>query len=257
MQQELGQVVERGTGVAVWRQIEAALLRDIRERHYAAGERIPNETELAERFGCNRHTVRRALGVLEREGLLRVEQGRGTFVQEHAIAYTVGKRTRFSQNLSGQGRSGHIELLRASESPATPELAQALDLAPGTPVLQLLTLGHASAGSGAQDAVAARAINLARHSFEAKRFVGLDALLRESGSITQALQHYGVQDYTRGQTRVMSALPDAEAARLLAQPRSRPVLLVDSVNRCSEQGRVFQHTLAQFSGDWVQLVFEP
>ena len=37
MQQELGQVVERGTGVAVWRQIEAALLRDIRERHYAAG----------------------------------------------------------------------------------------------------------------------------------------------------------------------------------------------------------------------------
>ncbi|OYU25985.1 MAG: phosphonate metabolism transcriptional regulator PhnF [Burkholderiales bacterium PBB2] len=257
MQEQRGQVVERGTGVAVWRQIEAALLRDIRERHYAAGERIPNETELAERFGCNRHTVRRALGVLEREGLLRVEQGRGTFVQEHAIAYSVGKRTRFSQNLSGQGRSGRIELLRASELPATPELAQALELAPGTPLLQLLTLGHAGAGSGGQDAAAPRAINLARHSFEAARFAGLDVLLRETGSITQALQHFGVQDYTRGQTRVMAAMPDAEAARLLAQPRSRPVLLVDSVNCCSEQGRVFQHTLAQFSGDWVQLVFEP
>lgn len=243
-------MLERGKGVAVWRQIEAALLQDIRAQHYAVGERIPNETELAERFGCNRHTVRRALGELEREGLLRVEQGRGTFVQERAIAYPVGKRTRFSQNLEGQGISGQIELLRASEFTASPELCKALGLAPRGRVLQLLTLGRA------HDREQGRAINLARHSFDAERFAGLDTSLRDCGSITQALRQHGLSDYTRGQTRVMASLPDDEAARLLGCPKSRPLLLVDSVNH-DAAGHPFQHTLAQFSGDSVQLVFEP
>lgn len=238
--------LERGKGVAVWRQIEAALLEDIHARHYAAGERIPNESELARRFGCNRHTVRRALGELEREGLLRVEQGRGTFVQEQAIAYPVGRRTRFSQNLEDQGLAGRIELLRASELAAPPELCKALDLAPRSRVLQLLTLGRAQG----------RAINLACHSFDARRFAGLDASLRECGSITRALQRHGVADYTRGQTRVMACLPDDEAARLLACPKSRPLLLVDSLNH-DAAGQPFQHTVARFSGDGVQLVFQP
>ena len=35
---------------------------------------------LAERYGVNRHTVRSAISALVQEGVLRAEQGRGTFV---------------------------------------------------------------------------------------------------------------------------------------------------------------------------------
>ncbi len=42
-------------------------------------DRLPSENELVRQFGLSRHTVRQALGDLENEGLVRREQGRGTF----------------------------------------------------------------------------------------------------------------------------------------------------------------------------------
>ena len=46
-----------------------------------AGERLPSENELAERFGTSRPTVRRAIALLKAEGLVSTEQGRGAFVR--------------------------------------------------------------------------------------------------------------------------------------------------------------------------------
>ena len=238
--------LERGSGVAVWRQIESALTEDIRQQVFAPGERLPNETELAERFGVNRHTVRRALGVLERGGLIRVEQGRGTFVQDYAIDYTIGKRTRFSQNLESVGLAASMDLLRAAELPASTEVAKALGLRRGAKVVQIVTMGRAEG----------RPINLSTSHFAASRFAGIGERVRELGSITKALAEFGIDDYTRGETRVTARLPDNETARLLALPRTRPVLQVESINLDTE-GAPLQYSVASFSGDWVQLVFDP
>jgi len=49
---------------------------------YKSGDRIPSENELATTFGANRNTVVRALNDLVQEGLVRREQGRGTFVSD-------------------------------------------------------------------------------------------------------------------------------------------------------------------------------
>ena len=68
-----------------------------RRPDYPAGARLPTEAELSARFAVNRHTVRRALEELSRGGLIRVEQGRGTFVAEDVLDYTVGPRTRFTE----------------------------------------------------------------------------------------------------------------------------------------------------------------
>lgn len=43
--------------------------------------RLPAERDLAKEFGVARNTVRRAMGVLERDGVLKRQVGRGTFVQ--------------------------------------------------------------------------------------------------------------------------------------------------------------------------------
>ncbi len=85
--------VERGSGVALWRQIEETLAGEIARKQLR--ERLPNEATLAERFGVNRHTIRRAVQALEARGMVRIEQGRGTFVQEEFIDYKLGKRSRF------------------------------------------------------------------------------------------------------------------------------------------------------------------
>ena len=75
-----GTLLERGAGVAVWRQIEQILAAEIAASGFGEEGRLPSEGELAKRFDVNRHTVRRAMLGLAALGLVSVEQGRGTFV---------------------------------------------------------------------------------------------------------------------------------------------------------------------------------
>ncbi|MBP0632244.1 phosphonate metabolism transcriptional regulator PhnF [Cupriavidus sp. AcVe19-1a] len=233
--------VERGSGVAVWRQIGEALADDIRNKLYQPGEQLPPEPELATRFAVNRHTIRRAMGELELSGLVRIEQGRGTFVQEHAIDYAIGRRTRFSQNLAAQGMRGHIEIIGCQELRAA-EIARHLGLARTAPVLHVQMLGRAEA----------RTIDVAEHYFDPKRFPGIEEALRAQQSVSRALAQFGIADYTRKWSRITAAMPSAPVARLLNQPKTRPVLQVEALN-VDIDGVPVQYSVTRFAGDWVQL----
>lgn len=47
---------------------------------FAPGEKLPNESDLAESFGISRSTLREAIGILVNQGILEAHRGRGTFV---------------------------------------------------------------------------------------------------------------------------------------------------------------------------------
>lgn len=53
---------------------------------YSPGERLPTESQLQERWGVSRSVVREAMKVLASQGLVRIEQGRGTFVSDSDTA---------------------------------------------------------------------------------------------------------------------------------------------------------------------------
>ncbi|MBX3538551.1 MAG: FadR family transcriptional regulator [Chelatococcus sp.] len=62
--------------IAVYEQIE----RLIRRGEFPKGVKLPPEAELARRFGVSRPVVREALARLREEGIVRSQQGSGTFV---------------------------------------------------------------------------------------------------------------------------------------------------------------------------------
>ena len=206
--------LQRRSGMALWRQIQDWLEFSIKEGEMPPGSKLPTEQELAGRFGVNRHTVRRALTLLAEKELIRTEQGSGSFVREQVIDYAVGARTRFHENLLRQERKPRGELVSSGVIPATTEVARALELEKGESVIVLETLGEA-------DGVR---ICLASAHFPQARFPGLDGHFRETGSVTQALRHYGVMDYRRKSTHISSRLPTAREARMLRQAKTRPVL---------------------------------
>ena len=239
-------MLERGSGIALWRQIQKTLEADILDGGLTPGQRLPTESELAARFGVNRHTVRRALAALEAKGLVRIEQGRGSFVQEDTVDYLLARRVRFSENLLRQRRTPGSEFLGSVVLEADKSVARALRLMPGAAVLRMDSVGKADE----------RVIGLFWHFYPYDRFQGLDELFRSLGSITEALKRLGVSDYTRKSTRISARMPGGEEARLLQQARTRPVLVTESVNVDAE-GRPIEYGLARWASDRVQLTTDP
>ncbi|MFB7896498.1 GntR family transcriptional regulator [Streptomyces xiamenensis] len=66
---------------AVFRQIADQIRDAIAAGRFTEGAKLPSEAELVEHYGVSRMTVRNALGVLQGEGLVRAEHGKGVFVR--------------------------------------------------------------------------------------------------------------------------------------------------------------------------------
>lgn len=238
--------VHRQDGVALWRQIVDKLQTDIASGGLKPGARLPTEAELSARFGVNRHTVRRALEELSRDGLVRVEQGRGSFVNEDVLDYNVEPRTRFSQWIRKHNKepSGIVRQLR--EIPADQRIAAGLDLRTGSRVVLLERLGFADD----------RPVSLSRHYFPCSRLKGMLQALQATPRITEALQAVGIDDYLRQQTRVTARLPTPTEAELLRMARNRPVLITENVN-VDHAGTIIEFATGCYPTPRVQIVFEP
>jgi GntR family transcriptional regulator len=72
--------VDRQSGIPVGIQLVQQLRSQIESGALSPGDRLPSVRDAAVAAGVNVNTVRTAYGRLEREGLVRSEQGRGTFV---------------------------------------------------------------------------------------------------------------------------------------------------------------------------------
>lgn len=237
--------LERASGVALWRQIEQHLVRDVEAKCLTPGMRLPSEVELAERFGVNRHTVRQAIAALEEKGLFHVRQGLGTFVHEHVLDYAVGRRTRFSENLERLQMEARSELLASATGPANAATARGLGLHPGQAVVTLRALRSADG----------RPVSVTTHAFPAKRFPGIAERFAALGSVTRALAAEGVADYVRKRTRIYATMPDAQEALLLRQPRNRPIIVTESVN-ADRAGVPIEFGIARFAADRVQFTLD-
>ncbi|MEV0616217.1 winged helix-turn-helix domain-containing protein [Nonomuraea sp. NPDC050404] len=71
---------------APYLQLADALRARIEAGEFPPGTRIPSQTQLEEETGLSRNTIKKALDVLKREGLLVTAPGRGLFVVEHGDA---------------------------------------------------------------------------------------------------------------------------------------------------------------------------
>ncbi|NUK01727.1 GntR family transcriptional regulator [Streptomyces lunaelactis] len=78
---------------AMYRQLAGRLAEAIAEGKYAPGDLLPSETQLMERYGVSRPTVRSAVAELRSMGLAESQHGRGTVVRSVAVPTTVIDRT--------------------------------------------------------------------------------------------------------------------------------------------------------------------
>lgn len=236
---------DAASGVALWRQVADGIERGIADGRFAAGERLPGETEIAETYRVNRHTVRRALAALAERGLVRAERGSGTYVEAPRIAYPLRSRTRFSEIVGAGGREPRGQLIGASEEPATRELAKQLGLKTGTPLVRIDALRLADRTP----------ICVGTTWLAAARFPDAGRTYERVRSTTKLLAHYGIRDYRRASTRVSAAIVDAADAIRLDLALGRPVLVVDSTD-VDADGEPLLTTRARFAAERIEFLVE-
>ena len=89
---------------AVFRQISDQLREAIDKGRFTEGDKLPSETELVEHYGVSRMTVRNALSVLQGEGLVVSEHGKGVFVRPRPPVRRLAS-DRFARRHREQGKS--------------------------------------------------------------------------------------------------------------------------------------------------------
>ncbi len=235
---------ERGTGAALWPKIAERLRREIAER-YEPNDFLPAEAALAEAYGVNRLTLRRAIDELVSEGLVRREHGRGVRVLGPDLVYAIDRSTRFTLRLEEAGLEGRSELLGADRIAAEGGVARRLGLEPGTAVARLETLRFA--GELPLCLITHFVVMPeGRLCLEAYRGGSLHDFLRLGCGL--ALE--------RRTSLITVRLPEPLDARRLRQPATRPILRVKGVNVCARTGRPIEYSVTRFRGDRIELLVD-
>ena len=79
-------MVNKNSSVPMYEQIVQILKKEILEHKYPEGGSIGTHEDLVKRFGVSLITVRRAVLILQKEGLVVIRQGKGTFVKTKAVS---------------------------------------------------------------------------------------------------------------------------------------------------------------------------
>jgi len=114
------------------REIESGVLRP--------GQRLPSERSLGDALGFTRLTVRRALQVLARRGLLEPDEHRGWQVRNDRVSDSLSTLVGFTQMAQLRGLVATSRILSLRYRDGTFDESEALRVAPGAQLLDLARL---------------------------------------------------------------------------------------------------------------------
>ena len=203
---------------------------------WAAGERLPGESEMATTYGVARMTVRHALDDLVREGLLIRKQGAGTFAAGRSLARDTQWLRSFTEQMRSQGHTVTARLLRARRTAPTAEVAEALGIPEGADVIEVRRLRS----------VDRRPALLQVSWLPFGRFPGLENNALIGGSLYAAMaENFGVTPNSARQ-RAYPVAADGQVARLLKVAEHSPVMRLirntfDDTNSVIEYVDSYQH----------------
>jgi GntR family transcriptional regulator, phosphonate transport system regulatory protein len=235
--------LDGATESALWKRIAASLRDEIRSQILRPGQQMMTEVNLADRFGVSRFTVRKALAGLEQEGLVRIEHGRGIFVAEDVVQYALGERTRWSENMERSRLRAERQVIASAIEEADADVRRNLELPFGADVVFIES----------SSAIDGRPLGLGRAYFPAERFPGLGDLLRRDPSRTKAFRQFGIADYKRKTTRIVSRLPTSREARLLRIAKTRPILQTEKID-VDLHGKPISYGIVCYCGDRIELI---
>ena len=134
----LNTIINHYTHIPLYIQVIDSFTNFIECNKYKPGYQLPAEAELCRSFDVSRTVIRLALKELGYKGLIYRKKGRGTFIAEPKIRESlVQNLTGYYQDMEAEGHRPHSKVLKQEKVSATKKTAENLELADGTPVIQI------------------------------------------------------------------------------------------------------------------------
>lgn len=230
-----------GTGaVFTYEQVAVQLSAELRRGLWSDGDPLPSEAELARSFGVGRRTVRRALALVERKGLIAKGQGRRSVVRSGMVEAGGASPAGFPAAVRAAGLKQSTRLLWVRACAAGLSEARALDLRVGAEVVAICRL-RLLAGRPAVRQVSILPAEVA-HRLPLQR-LGAQSLYRLIGATLAT----GV---TIGEERISLASLDPEEARDLDLPTGWPTILARRVAH-GDNGRPLEYSIAAITSSKI------
>ncbi|WP_338655538.1 GntR family transcriptional regulator [Sporosarcina psychrophila] len=104
--------VSRDNPIAMYLQIANVLKQEILSGKIKPGEKIGSERELEERFQVSKITIRKAVEILGKEGLVLTSQGKGTFVKPKKVEQTLDQLQSLSDIIKNSGYHPQVKITK-------------------------------------------------------------------------------------------------------------------------------------------------
>lgn len=130
-------LLDHDSKVPLNKQAEDALRSLIQHPDFSKGELFPKETDLAQRWGISRNTLRQAINNLVKEGLLERKKRLGTRVTKQKISTNLNNWMSFTHEMESMGLSFKNLMLKVEKKPANEEVANGLQVEEKTELICL------------------------------------------------------------------------------------------------------------------------
>jgi GntR family transcriptional regulator len=208
------------TAQPLYKEVKLRLTRALMLGEWRAGQAIPSEARLAQRFRVSLGTVRKAIDELVAEKILVRQQGRGTFIATHTpdrtlfhFFHIVGK--------DGRKETPTTRLLSFERGRAEASQAQQLGISRGERIYRIRNLLSLSGEPILIDEIV----------ISAQRFPDLDDVKfgARAGTIYGLYQEqYGI-NVIRIAEKLSATLADTICAQLLQLPPRAPLLRIERI----------------------------
>jgi GntR family transcriptional regulator len=232
------QPIDKTSSIPYYLQLSEILQQEIGERQspYEVYQ-LPSENELAAQQGITRATVRRALDVLERDGWIYREKGRGSFAAVRRVEHELTQLVSTTEDMRKRGWALTTRLVSVKKALAPPKVAHALELPEGEPCYRLCRL---------------RIVDGEPISIQTPYLPAALCPDLEQNDLTRSLYRlletrYGLRLWTGHETlRARCALPQEE--KLLEVPKCTPVMYMERVTY-AVTGQAVEYLEAVWRGD--------
>ncbi|EED7441813.1 TPA: GntR family transcriptional regulator [Salmonella enterica subsp. salamae serovar 35:g,m,s,t:-] len=107
---------------------------------YSVGDPLPTEVQLAQHYSVSRNTIRKALALLEHDGMIERKHGSGTFVKQKNFIAHVNHMNSLSEIAKKSGKEVKSQIIKFEVQEATQLISAELKIMPQDPVYYIKRL---------------------------------------------------------------------------------------------------------------------